>query len=186
MRRWYSPSRPRLWLSTSLLLGALWILTGCAGLQPEPTFRSEPAVQRAHARPRTQHPARVRSEAKRKMALVIRRFLGAPYVWGGTSPQGVDCSGLVVAVFGETFGMDLPHSAAALFRLGSPVSRRALRFGDLVFFTTRGGPTPEHVGIYLDKGMFVHASSSQGVIVERLDRSYYRRHWAGARRLVAF
>ncbi|NOZ57187.1 MAG: C40 family peptidase [Calditrichaeota bacterium] len=120
------------------------------------------------------------------MALVIRQFLGAPYVWGGTSPQGVDCSGLVVAVYSQTFGMDLPHSAAALFRMGSPVSRRRLRFGDLVFFSTKGGPGPEHVGIYLGKGVFVHASTSQGVVVERLDRPYFKRRWVGARRLVSF
>ncbi len=175
------PTLLKLWLLLSALL--LWV--SCAGVQPEPTFTGQRKGTQVKSDP-TRSLRSANTSARQRMALAIRQFLGAPYVWGGTSPQGVDCSGLVVAVYAQTFGMDLPHSAAALFRMGTPVSRHRLRFGDLVFFTTRGGPTPGHVGIYLDKGVFVHASMSQGVVAERLDKPYYKRHWAGARRLVTF
>jgi cell wall-associated NlpC family hydrolase len=109
------------------------------------------------------------------------RFLGVPYVFGGTSTSGFDCSGFVQHVF-AMLGIDLPRTADAQYDFGRPAVGGP-RAGDLVFFDTYGGVS--HVGIYLGQGKFVHASSSRGVMVSRLADSYWASRYVGAKRLIA-
>jgi cell wall-associated NlpC family hydrolase len=109
------------------------------------------------------------------------RYLGVPYVWGGTSFGGVDCSGFVWAVFAKN-GIYLPRTADAQYESGRHVSTHDLRAGDLVFFQTYALGA-SHVGIYLGNGKFVHASSSNGVRVDQLGEDYYSARYLGARRL---
>jgi cell wall-associated NlpC family hydrolase len=109
------------------------------------------------------------------------RFLGVPYVYGGTSTSGFDCSGFVQHVFGM-LGMSLPRTADAQFYAGRPTVGGP-RAGDLVFFDTYGSYS--HVGIYLGHGKFVHASSSHGVMVSKLSDSYWASRYVGAKRLIA-
>jgi len=109
------------------------------------------------------------------------RFLGVPYVFGGTSTSGFDCSGFVQHVF-ALLGIGLPRTADAQYDVGRPAVGGP-RPGDLVFFDTYGGVS--HVGIYLGRGKFVHASSSRGVTVSRLAESYWASRYVGARRLIA-
>ncbi|MBV9234128.1 MAG: C40 family peptidase [Candidatus Eremiobacteraeota bacterium] len=109
------------------------------------------------------------------------RFLGVPYVFGGTSASGFDCSGFVQHVF-AMLGIALPRTADAQYDVG----HRAVggpHPGDLVFFDTYGGVS--HVGIYLGHGQFVHASSSHGVMVSHLSESYWASRYVGAKRLIA-
>ena len=106
-----------------------------------------------------------------------KRFVGVPYVWGGSSPSGFDCSGLVRYVYGK-FGVDLPHSSYADFNLGRSVGRWALQPGDLVFFDGVG-----HVGLYIGNGRFIHAPHS-GTHVQISTMASYGGSFDGARRIV--
>jgi cell wall-associated NlpC family hydrolase len=109
-------------------------------------------------------------------------YLGTPYRRGGTTRRGVDCSGLVGAVYGEQ-GLDLPRTAAQQFAEGVAVAASDLRPGDLVFFRDTYKRGISHVGIYIGDGRFLHAAGRRhGVIVSELSRPYYRLRYAGARR----
>jgi cell wall-associated NlpC family hydrolase len=94
---------------------------------------------------------------------LARSQLGVPYVYGGASPGGFDCSGLVMWVYGR-LGVALPHNAAALYSTGRPVSTSHMKPGDLVFFHGLG-----HVGIYIGNGRMIHApQTGEAVEVEAL------------------
>ena len=108
------------------------------------------------------------------------RFLGTPYVFGGTQPGGFDCSGYTQHVF-ALMGVSIPRTADAQFYAGAR-TKGGMRVGDLVFFQTYE-PGPSHVGIYLGHGQFVHASS-HGVMVSSLSDSYWSSRYLGARRLL--
>src|SRR5262245_53919046 len=97
---------------------------------------------------------RVRLTLSQRVVKLARTQLGVPYVYGGASPSGFDCSGLVMWVYGR-LGIHLPHNAAALYGVGRPVPRSALRPGDLVFFSGLG-----HVGLYIGRGRMIHAPHS--------------------------
>ncbi len=105
------------------------------------------------------------------------QYLGVPYVWGGESPQGFDCSGLTKYVFAQ-FGVDLPHNAAMQFNMGAPVAPTQLQPGDLVFW---GPGNPYHVGLYIGNGKFIEAPSfGEPVRISSLDTA--SGDYAGARR----
>jgi len=105
---------------------------------------------------------------------------GVPYVYGGTSRSGFDCSGYTQYVF-KGSGISLPRTTFEQFRVGSSVNKAQLQAGDLVFFTTYAKGA-SHVGIYIGGGSFVHASNS-GVIISSLGSSYYSSRYLGARRV---
>ena len=113
---------------------------------------------------------------------LAQRFQGAPYLWGGMSPNGVDCSGFVQEVF-RLSGHNLPRLADEQFQQTSPIDQP--QPGDLVFFTTYL-PGPSHVGISLGGQDFLHASSSRGVIRASLDDNYFKSRYLGAHRLSAW
>jgi cell wall-associated NlpC family hydrolase len=110
---------------------------------------------------------------------IAMQYLGVPYVWGGMSPAGFDCSGFIAYVFAQV-GISLPHHAASQFSYGVPVSRDQLQPGDLVFFDGLG-----HAGIYVGGGQFIHAPHTGDVVkISSLYDSWYDSRWVGGRRLL--
>ena len=110
---------------------------------------------------------------------IALQYVGVPYVWGGASPSGFDCSGLVMYAFSRV-GVSLPHSTYAMWGMGVPVSRDQLQAGDLVFFNGLG-----HMGIYMGGGSFVHAPHTGDVVkVSSLGDSWYASTYMGARRIL--
>ncbi|WP_455640174.1 C40 family peptidase [Parabacteroides sp.] len=108
------------------------------------------------------------------------KWLGTPHRMGGSTKRGVDCSGFVAIVFREVYGKQLSRSSADMLKYNcKKVSRSKLQEGDLVFFRTGGGSKkkPNHVGIYLKNGKFIHTSTSNGVMVSSLSEPYYTRSW---------
>jgi len=109
-----------------------------------------------------------------------KKYLGVPYVWGGTSSRGFDCSGLVQTVFAEN-GLQLPRGSGDQYREGKKVPAGKMRPADLVFFHTYTSG-PSHVGLYVGDGKFLHAESSpRGVTITPLDEPYWKERFLGAR-----
>jgi peptidoglycan DL-endopeptidase CwlO len=108
---------------------------------------------------------------------IAMHYLGVPYVWGGASPAGFDCSGLVMYVFAQ-MGVSLPHSSYAQAAMGTPVSMSQLEPGDLVFFTGAS-----HVGIYIGGGQFIHAPHTGDVVKISSLSGYYSSAFYTARRI---
>src|SRR5881628_1991528 len=147
------------------------VVVGCRSTgEPSQTAPIVPAAQAAFSAPRNTEvgaPARSVGRASRVVPLALA-LVGAPYRWGGADPRGFDCSGFVMYVYGRA-GVSLPHGAVKQYRLGTPVSRKDLARGDIVFFDRLN-----HSGIYIGDGRFVHAAKTgDAVKVSRLDEAWF-------------
>jgi len=161
---WFPPVGP-----VFLLAGLL--LTGCASSRsPSSASSSTASVQSAEA-------------VETQLRTAAADWQHVPHEWGGTSRQGVDCSGLVQSVYASKFRLTLPRTTEEQVDAGRRVRRSSLKPGDLVFF--RHKRKKYHVGIYVADGEFLHASSSEGVTVSPLDRSYWNDRWWQARRILS-
>ncbi|GAF65035.1 putative peptidase [Bacillus sp. TS-2] len=105
--------------------------------------------------------------------------IGIPYVWGGTSTAGFDCSGFIQYVFKQQ-GINLSRTVATQWNAGTPVSKPSV--GDVVFFETYTNG-PSHNGIYIGNNQFIHSGSSTGVTITSMDNSYWKPRYLGAKRL---
>ncbi|MBD3369827.1 NlpC/P60 family protein [Candidatus Fermentibacteria bacterium] len=112
-----------------------------------------------------------RGSLENSLSSEIQSWLGTPYVYGGESKSGVDCSGLTQQVFAAV-GISIPRRASEQAEAAQDVSPGELRFGDLLFFNTSGSGI-SHVGVYVGNGFFVHASSSRGVVRQSIAHPYY-------------
>ncbi|HNR67233.1 MAG TPA: C40 family peptidase [bacterium] len=154
--------------------------------------RKENIRQLDHAAPIEERPAareitapsHLTAEEFDRFRKEIQRFYLAPYLWGGASPAGTDCSGLVRTIYRRAADINLPHSTQQLFQVGDAVKPRELKFADLLFFRFKRGSAPDHVGLYIANRFFLHASVSQGVVLSRLTDSPYAENFVGAKRIM--
>lgn len=115
----------------------------------------------------------------------VTQYVGIPYSRGGTTTDGLDCSGFVRLVYEELFGIDLPHSSVSQFKYSDlkQIERNDMQTGDLIFFSNQGKKKRiNHVGVYLSDSRFIHASSSDGIKVSSLEERYWKKRFAGTRR----
>lgn len=160
---------------TSVL--AVLLLVACA---PYPRYGTN-----SDATPREQRPgdqAITISEFVR-LGMILQRHLGKPYKGRSKWATGIDCSRFTHDVFKEFNESMLPNTAADQYKEGTEVARQRLKFGDLVFFRTERDRI-SHVGVYVGFNDFIHASTSNGVIISNLGEEYWAKRYAGARRVL--
>lgn len=165
-----------------VLLLSVLLFTAC---MPQPRYTSQ-SVEKKKSQVILPKQSREKSKSKidkAKMGKIIDSYLGAPYQFGGKTKTGIDCSGLVVQVYKQYAGFNLPHDTKKLYRLVKHIDRDDLVYGDLVFFSD-GWFSISHVGIYVGDGKFVHSTKGFGVIVSSLDEDYYRKRYRSARRVI--
>lgn len=107
-----------------------------------------------------------------------KKYLGVPYAWGGSSPNGFDCSGFLNYVFDKGSDINLPRTVSEIYKEGTKVSKPEV--GDIVFFETYK-PGASHAGIYIGNDQFIHSSSSKGVSITSMDNSYWSKRYLGAK-----
>ena len=122
----------------------------------------------------------------KKLYKELKRWLGTPYAHARQDcGEGTDCSGMVMVVYQEVYGIKLNRNSAKILEQNCrPIDLDDLREGDLVFFFTSDEERISHVGIYLKDNKFVHASSSRGVVVDDLRQNYYATHFHSAGRVL--
>lgn len=121
-------------------------------------------------------------DVKSRLLNQYASWKGVRYRMGGDTHRGIDCSAFVQRTFREQFGIDLPRSTYEQKTKGYHIARNQLRVGDLVLF--RSGSTGRHVGIYLGNDKFVHASTSNGVMISSLTDSYWKKRYREGRRVI--
>lgn len=126
-------------------------------------------------------------EKQDAMMTEIKAWIGTPYRFGLVEKgKGTDCSGFVGFVFKKVHNIDLPRTSDAMYGVGEPVSKKDLKFGDLVFLqnTYKGSKGASHVGVYVGENKLAHASTTVGVTISDLSEEYYSKHYLGCRRIL--
>lgn len=157
------------------------VATGCAACAGSQATRSDSrSPSGATSTQNSKDAGSGRSTVGRRAAAVALEQVGVPYRYGGSSPSGFDCSGLVHYSYANA-GKSIPRTTAGLFAKLDPVESRQIRTGDLLFFSISGKMS--HVGLYLGDGRFVHApSTGRFVSVESLESDYYQQAFIRAGR----
>ncbi len=130
----------------------------------------------------SQHVTRSQPDAINALYDQYKSWRGVPYQLGGLSKKGIDCSGFVYQTFKDKFGIILPRTTKSQVKQGERVYIGQLQTGDLLFFKTDW--RTRHVGIYLENGRFLHASTSKGVMISRLDNVYWKKKYWRAQRIL--
>lgn len=116
-----------------------------------------------------------------QLIIEAEKYIGIPYCYGGNTTKCLDCSGFVNLVFSK-FGIILPRTASDIYDITKKVSIKEAKTGDLLFFKSKS--KVDHIGIYIEKGEFIHASSSKGVTKNSLSENYYSKNFYGAGRII--
>lgn len=125
-------------------------------------------------------PDPAQAETAQQLWQVFERYEGTPYRYGGTTPEGFDCSGFILTAYREALNLQLPRTTSQMLSAGNVVNRSQLQPGDLVFFNIRG--KEQHAGIYMGSNRFIHSSTSIGVTQSSMDGYYWKDRFTQARR----
>jgi lipoprotein Spr len=190
---WIKPCRTAVLLCT--IAGLMIAAAGCQSFRSGSGYRMESKYslknRKSHISCRPEGsgsaitcplPLKVTQQALDELFSSIDEHLGTRYRFGGSSPEGFDCSGLVLYLYQKNFRMILPRTASDLAALGSVIPKNSLRPGDLVFFSNEGRNI-DHVGIFVGQESFAHAARN-GVKFSYLFERYYDSHYAFAARLI--
>jgi len=118
----------------------------------------------------------------KKLYSFYNEWQGVKYKFGGNSKSGIDCSALIQKAFKDKLDLVVPRTTLLQSKLGFEIDKSQLNTGDLVFFKT--GKNSRHVGIYLEDGKFIHASTKRGVSISSLDNVYFKRHYWKSQRII--
>jgi cell wall-associated NlpC family hydrolase len=146
-------------------------------IAPKKTTVKATAAKKPAAKATT---ASFNTDYRSKAISVAKSNQGVKYLWGGNTPKGFDCSGLVSYSFAQS-GKTTPRTAAEMYAKGTKVT--SLSPGDLLFYATAGGSRVTHVAIYLGNGQMIHATTSKGVTIDNMSNSYWKARYVGAKRI---
>ena len=150
------------------------VLAGCAATPPPKPLVSVPVTRTTEAA----------TPAQAQVVKIAQSLIGAPYHYGGTTPDGFDCSGFIYYVYRQAAGVVLPRETQGLIQIGRPIDMADLRPADIVYFKI-DRREPLHTGIYVGNGQFIHAPSTNGqVSFQDLDSDYWKSRYQGARRVL--
>lgn len=159
-------------ISRFIVFIGISFLVSCGSLQERTSIKFDPNS--------TADKSTDPSHVKKALYSQFNEWQGVRYQRGGLSQRGVDCSGFVHLTFKSKLGLHLPRTTKMQSRVGKEIRKDDLKAGDLIFFKT--GSASEHVGIYLEKNKFLHASQKQGVTISRLDNVYWKsNYWKSVR-----
>lgn len=156
------------WLSCASQFKALLLCSALIGCSSQPNVE----FTQQHVMPLSSE----EKQLKRSLMEVYNVWQGVPYRLGGSSLNGVDCSAFVQTAYQQAMGYQIPRTTLEQVKIGREISYQQASVGDLVFFKT--SPKVRHVGVYIGNKQFIHASTSKGVIISRLDNPYWAsKYW---------
>lgn len=149
----------------------LLVFTGCSSTPSYPQTDQRASMSRV-----SEDPIINRLHAQYK------KWHHAPYKYGGVCLDGVDCSGLIQAIYKDAFGIDIPRTTKEQLYIGTKIKYSRIKPGDLIFFRT--GYNVRHVGIYFGQNSFLHASKKYGVIISSINNPYWRGKYLMSRKVL--
>ena len=118
----------------------------------------------------------------KKFKKFYKEWKGVKYKFGGNSKSGIDCSAFIQKAYKKTHNIKIPRTTLLQSKKGNRIRKSQLKLGDLVFFKT--GKNSRHVGIYMENGKFMHASTKKGVTISKLDNNYFNKHYWKSQRIL--
>ena len=170
--------------TTLKLLFLILLLSGCAPKNANGTYHSAYSYHPYNRHQIVREPISNNHRLGDSIEQIAKSLLGRDYKYGASGPYQYDCSGFTKYVFSKE-GITLPRTSKEQSKVGEYIGANELQKGDLIFFDSKRSSEISHVGIYLSRGYFIHASSSKDqVTISNLNSNYYRRHFKWGRRVI--
>ncbi|MAD42219.1 MAG: peptidase P60 [Arcobacter sp.] len=159
----------------------IFLFIGCSKKDPEPIQTNLPYASASLQKTIIQK-KQVKINKNKKFSKFYKEWKGVRYKFGGNSKNGIDCSAFIQKAYKKTHNIKIPRTTILQSKKGKRIKKSELKLGDLVFFKT--GRNSRHVGIYIENGKFMHASTKKGVTISRLDNVYFSKHYWKSQRIL--